>query len=120
MTDKSYHDLVREAKTRIREVSAEEAMNLLANGGSVVLVDCREHNEYALGRIPGAVLIPRGLLEQNIERVAARSQKVIVYCASGNRSALAANALREMGYADVASLAGGIRAWVEAGGELDG
>jgi rhodanese-related sulfurtransferase len=119
MTDRSYHDIVREAKTRIREVTVADAMALLESDPGVVLVDCREHSEYALGHIPGAVLVPRGLLEQNIERLAARHQKVILYCASGNRSALAADVLQAMGYRDVASLAGGIRAWVEAGGEID-
>jgi rhodanese-related sulfurtransferase len=64
------------------------------------------------------VLLPRGVLEQNIERVAPRDRKVVIYCASGNRSALAADTLQQMGYNDVASMEGGIRAWVDAGGEI--
>ena len=59
-------------------------------------------------------------MEQNIERVARRDQKVIIYCAGGNRSALAADTLREMGYSDVATMAGGFRAWIDAGGDIDG
>ena len=120
MTDKTYQDLVREAKTRVAEVTAGETMRIVQEQPGTVVVDCREPNEAALGTIAGSVVIPRGVLEQNIERMARRDQKVIIYCASGNRSALAADALREMGYKDVATMAGGFRAWVEAGGEVDG
>lgn len=120
MTDKSYHDLVREAKTRVAEVSAGETIRIVQEQPDTVVVDCREPNEAALGTVAGSVVIPRGLLEQNIERVARRDQKVIVYCAAGNRSALAADTLREMGFKDVATMAGGFRAWVEAGGDVDG
>ena len=119
MTAKSYHDLVREAKTRVAEVTARESMNILKDHPDTVVVDCREPNEASLGTVAGSVVIPRGLLEQNIERVASRNQKVIVYCAAGNRSALVADTLREMGYQDVSTMAGGFRAWVEAGGEVD-
>jgi len=119
MTAKTYHDLVREAKTRVPEVTAGESQRLVQEHPGTVVIDCREPNEAALGTVAGAVVIPRGLLEQNIERVAGREQKVIVYCAAGNRSALAADTLREMGYKDVATMAGGFRAWVEAGGEID-
>ncbi len=119
MTDKTYHDLVREAKTRVAEVTAGEGIRIVQEHPGTVVIDCREPNEAALGTVVGAVVIPRGLLEQNIERVASRDQKVIVYCAAGNRSALAADTLREMGYKDVATMAGGFRAWVEAGGEVD-
>ena len=120
MSPKTYHDFIREARTRIREVTARETMQLLQEQPDTVLVDCREHNEFALGHIPGALFIPRGVLEQNIERTVPRDRKVIVYCASGNRSALAADVLLQMGYEDVASLAGGIRGWVDAGGEIAG
>lgn len=120
MAARTYHDFVAEAKSRIREVTARDALRLKAEDPATVFVDCREHNEWALGRIPGAVFIPRGVLEQNIERAVPRDRKVILYCASGNRSALAADVLQQMGYSDVASLAGGIRAWVDAGGEITG
>lgn len=120
MAGKTYQDFVREAKTRITEVTAAEAMRLVREHPGTVLVDCREPNEFSLGHIPGAVFIPRGVLEQNIDRAVPRERKVILYCASGNRSALAADVLQEMGYPDVASLAGGIRAWVDAGGDIEG
>lgn len=119
MTVKTYHDLVREAKSRVTEVTASESIRLRQDHPGTVIVDCREPNEAALGTVAGAVVIPRGLLEQNIERVASREQKVIVYCAAGNRSALAADTLREMGYQDVATMAGGFRAWIEAGGDIE-
>jgi rhodanese-related sulfurtransferase len=119
MTQKSYNDFIRESKARIQEVSAGDTRLLLSDQPQTVLIDCREPNEWALGHIPGAVLIPRGLLEQNIERAAARDRKIILYCAAGNRSALGADTLQQMGYTDVASMAGGIRAWVDAGGELE-
>lgn len=119
MTPKSYHDLVREAKARVAEVTAADTIRIMEDHPETVIVDCREPNEASLGTVAGAVVIPRGLLEQNIERVASRNHKVIVYCAAGNRSALAADTLREMGYKDVATMAGGFRAWVEAGGEVD-
>ena len=120
MTQKTYQDFVREAKTRVAEVTARDTMRLMAGHPGPVVIDCREPNEAALGVIPGAVLIPRGVLEQNIERVAPRDRKVIVYCAAGNRSAMAADTLQLMGYTDVAAMAGGIRGWVDAGGEIAG
>jgi rhodanese-related sulfurtransferase len=120
MPSKTYQDFVREAKTRVREVTAQETMELMEKRPDAVVIDCREPNEFALGYIPGALLIPRGVLEQNIERAVPRDRPVVIYCASGNRSALAADVMREMGYADVASMAGGIRGWVDAGGEIAG
>jgi rhodanese-related sulfurtransferase len=120
MPDKSYHDLVREAKTRVREVSPRETMRVLQEHPETVLIDCREPNEFALGYIPGALLIPRGVLEQNVERAVPRDRPVILYCASGNRSALAAEVLHAMGYLDAASMSEGIRGWVDAGGPIEG
>lgn len=119
MTNKSYGDLVTDARRQIVEVTPRDVMALRADP-RLVLVDCREPNEFNLGAIPGAFLIPRGLLEQNIEGVARRDQKVILYCASGNRSALGAVSLLTMGYTDVASMSSGFRGWVDAGGEVDG
>jgi rhodanese-related sulfurtransferase len=120
MTQKSYQDLVDEARTRVAEVTAQETMQLKREHPGTVVVDCREPNEAALGIVEGAVVIPRGILEQNIERVAKRGQKVILYCAAGNRSLLAGDTLRQMGYEDVASMAGGFRSWIEAGGDVEG
>jgi rhodanese-related sulfurtransferase len=120
MTVKTYQDLCAEARTRVSEVTAAETQRLMREHPGTVVIDCREPNEAALGVVAGAIVIPRGLLEQNIERVASRDRKVIIYCASGNRSLLAGDALQQMGYADVASMAGGFRAWIEAGGDVAG
>ena len=120
MPNKSYADLVIEAKQRIKQVSPQEAIAMRERGDPAVFIDCREVNEWNLGHLPDAVFIPRGILEQNVERVARRDQKVILYCASGNRSALAAVTLEEMGYTDVASLARGFRGWAEEGGDIEG
>lgn len=117
MVVKTATELIDEAKARITQVTVEEAMRL--QEGGALLIDCREPNEWNLGRIPGATFIPRGILEQNIEAVAPRERKIILYCASGNRSALAADSLQQMGYTDVASMAGGFRGWAEAGGDIE-
>lgn len=117
MSEKSGVDLIDEAKSRIREVSARDAVRNPEPG--VIYFDCREPNEYALGHIPGAVFIPRGNLETKVEAAIPRDSKVLIYCASGNRSALAADTMQQMGYRDVASMSGGFRGWVEAGGEVE-
>lgn len=110
-------DLIDEAKSRIRQVSAEESVR--NPDPDAVYLDCREPNEYNLGHLPGAVFIPRGNIETKVEAVIPRDRKVVIYCASGNRSALAAETMQQMGYRDVASMSGGFRGWVEAGGEVE-
>ena len=117
MAEKSGTDLINEAKSRIREVEARDAVKSPEPG--TVYFDCREPNEYALGHIPGAVFLPRGNLETKIEGVLPRDKKILIYCATGNRSALAADTMQQMGYKDVASMAGGFRGWVESGGEVE-
>ncbi len=118
MTFKSYPELLAEAKARIREVKADEAKELHAKGG-VVFLDIREPQEANLGMIPGAVFIPRGNLESNIEARLPREARIVVYCAHGNRSALAADTMQQMGYEHVQSLAGGFVAWVGEGGDVE-
>jgi sulfur-carrier protein adenylyltransferase/sulfurtransferase len=117
MNDKTGMDLIDEAKGRIKQVSAHESVRNA--DPDVVYLDCREPNEYNLGHIPGAVFIPRGTLETKVEAVIPRQKRVVIYCASGNRSALAADTMQEMGYTDVASMSGGFRGWVDAGGEVE-
>ncbi|HEU4565622.1 MAG TPA: rhodanese-like domain-containing protein [Gemmatimonadaceae bacterium] len=119
MTQKSYEELVADAKTRIREVSAQDAMELRERGDGVVFLDVREPQEWNLFRIPNAVHVPLGQLSERIVEQVAPERTVVIYCASGNRSALAADAMQRWGYGDVASLAGGIKGWAYAGGELD-
>jgi rhodanese-related sulfurtransferase len=116
---KSGTDLINEAKSRIDEVSATEALAMHEQGRATFL-DVRDLQEVNLGRIPGAVHISRGNLENKVEAILPRDTPLVVYCGGGSRSALATDTLRQMGYEKVTSLAGGFRGWAEAGGEIDG
>ncbi|HEX6537280.1 MAG TPA: rhodanese-like domain-containing protein [Gemmatimonadaceae bacterium] len=118
MEGKSYEEQVAEAKTRVREVAPGEA-SALRSAGDAVFVDVREPNEWNLFRIPGAVHLPLGDVRSRARDAVAPGRRVVVYCARGNRSALAADAMSELGYTDVVSLAGGIMAWMSAGGEVE-
>ena len=109
-------ELIETIKAGITEVQPSEANDELAatsNGGGVALVDVREQHEFEERHIPGAIHVPRGHLESRIEQfVPDKSRRVILYCASGNRSAFAAKTLTEqLGYSNVASMAGGITLW---------
>lgn len=113
---KTAHDLVTAAKTRVQEVSLEQADQAIRNAD--VVLDVREADEFAAGHLPGAVLVPRGLLEFKFSAtpsLASRDLKVLLYCKTSGRAALAACALQEMGYLNVQSLAGGFDAWAAAG-----
>jgi rhodanese-related sulfurtransferase len=116
---KSGVDLINESKARIKQIDAQEALARHARGTSVFL-DVRDLPEVNLGKIPGAVHVSRGNLETKIEAVVPRDADVVIYCASGNRSALAAETMEQMGYTTVCSLAGGFRGWAESGGDIDG
>ncbi|MCC7003660.1 MAG: hypothetical protein IT357_15995 [Gemmatimonadaceae bacterium] len=120
MANKSGADLIAEAKTRIREVSATDVAKTLGTPNAPVLLDVREPNETNLGRIPGAIVIPRGTMETKIEAVIPRDANLVIYCAGGNRSALAADTLQQMGYQHVASMAGGWGAWMGINGAVEG
>lgn len=113
-------DLITEAKSRIREVTTADVLAARAGGETPVLLDVREPNETGLGRAKDALVIPRGILESQVEQRIPRDRPVVIYCASGNRSALAADTLQQMGYENVASLRGGFRAWATEGGEVEG
>ncbi|MEP6618564.1 MAG: rhodanese-like domain-containing protein [bacterium] len=115
---KSGTDLINESKARIRQIDAAEARTLFAAGG-VTFLDVRDQPEVNLGKIPNAIHISRGNLETKIEAVVPRDAEVVIYCASGNRSALAADVMQGMGYTNVCSLAGGFRGWAESGGDVD-
>ena len=112
-------DLLKRVKEQVREVDPSEVSQLLGEG--VVVVDCRETEELAAGMIPGAIHIPRSYLETRIEAaVPDRSQRVILYCASGVRSAFGAHTLMaEMGYDDVESMTGGFVLWKDRGYEVE-
>jgi molybdopterin/thiamine biosynthesis adenylyltransferase/rhodanese-related sulfurtransferase len=113
-------EFVRQIKGQVAEVDPAQVHDVLWDE-SVVLVDVRESDEVAAGKLPGAVHVPRGFLESRIDgAVGDRSKRVILYCASGNRSALAARTLQEdLGYENVESMTGGYTLWKDRGYEVD-
>ena len=118
---KTLDDMVAEALEEIDEISPDEARRLLDAPGREGwhFLDVREPDEFAAGRIPGARLVPRGVLEVKADLVhpkrdpwlGDRSRRLVLYCGGGNRSALAARALREMGFETVVSMAEGWAGW---------
>jgi molybdopterin/thiamine biosynthesis adenylyltransferase/rhodanese-related sulfurtransferase len=111
----SFRDLLAAAKSRITEIDTSAAAATLSAGG-VSLLDVREPDEYDQGAIPGAVHIPRGHLEAQVEaKLSDKSQPVVVYCAGGVRSAFAADTLQALGYTNVLSMAGGFGKWKDEG-----
>lgn len=113
---KSAHDLVAEAKARIQEIDLDAADAAIRDAD--VLLDVREADEFHAGHIPGAVNIPRGLLEfklSNTPELTSRDLNIVLYCKTSGRAALAACALHDMGYLQVQSIAGGFDAWSAAG-----
>ncbi|HEY7235247.1 MAG TPA: rhodanese-like domain-containing protein [Gemmatimonadaceae bacterium] len=118
-TYKTGQHLLDEARARVKEISARDAVKLRASRPDVVFLDIREQPEVNLGTIPGAVHLARGSLETNIEALVPREKRVVVYCANGNRSAFAADTLQQMGYGEVESMAGGFRDWIAADGDVE-
>ena len=111
----SFMDLVNEARSRVKEIDVESAAEAIEAGRCAVL-DVREREEHEQGAIEGAIRIPRGVAEMQVPRaIPDPSTRIICYCAGGGRSALVADALSRMGYTNVESMAGGIRAWVQSG-----
>jgi molybdopterin/thiamine biosynthesis adenylyltransferase/rhodanese-related sulfurtransferase len=116
-------ELIRKAKEQIKEVDPRAVHDSVqnGNGSAPVLVDVREQHEFEESHIPGAIHVPRGHLESRIEgKVNDKSRQVVLYCASGQRSALAAHTLQSLlGYDDVASMTGGITLWKDRGFEVE-
>lgn len=113
---KSAHDLVSEAKARIREIDLDAAEAAIR--AADVLLDVREDDEFHAGHISGALNIPRGLLEFRLSaspELSSRDLNIVLYCKTSGRAALAACALQDMGYLNVQSIAGGFDAWSAAG-----
>ncbi len=117
-------DFVKAAKSVIREIDASQLKAKLDAGEDMLLVDVRESSEHEQGHIRGASLIPRGILEAAADPsypkhvadlVNARNRQVVLYCATGGRSAMAAAVLQMMGFTNVVSLAGGYGGWEQAG-----
>jgi rhodanese-related sulfurtransferase len=120
MTHKTGAGMIADAKRQIEEVTPEQVHDMQARGERVVYLDVRESNEWNLGRLPHAVHLPRGNLETKVESIVDREQKVVIYCARGNRSALAALTMTQMGYENVASMSRGFVGWADIGGEIEG
>ncbi len=119
----SAKDMLAAANASVPKISPEEARDLIAQGALVV--DVRDGTEVALGRVKGAVHAQRGLIEfkadpemPSHDPAFQKDRTVIVYCASGGRSAMAGKTLQDMGYTDVRNL-GGFKGWVDAGGEVE-
>src|ERR671917_2660413 len=116
-------ELIRQVKEQIREVDPREVHDISANGSGngAVIVDVREQHEFEESHLPGAVHVPRGHLESRIEGSAPdKDAHVVLYCSSGNRSALAAKTMQELlGYKDVASMRGGITLWKDRGYDVE-
>ncbi|TXT23923.1 MAG: Rhodanese domain protein [Gallionellaceae bacterium] len=117
---KRYDDLVADALTRVKEIQPWDLRALLDAGRGVLLLDVREPAEFAMLRIPGSINAPRGVLEQSCEwdydetlpeLAAGRELEIVIICRSGKRSALAADTMRQMGFARTVSLRTGIRGW---------
>jgi rhodanese-related sulfurtransferase len=110
-----FERLCDEARTRVREVTVLVAADEAADP-AVLLIDVREQSEWAAGRAHGAIHLGKGVIERDIEeRVPDKTARLLLYCGGGYRSVLVADNLQRMGYRNVASVAGGWRAWNEAG-----
>ena len=113
-----FKQLVDEVKKDIHEISQDKLQEMRQAGEDFVLIDVREKDDSAQGMIPGAVPIPRGVLELNIDQVTTdKDKKIVCYCGGGSRSALAAYMLQRMGFRNVMSLMGGYRGWKDSSGK---
>jgi selenocysteine lyase/cysteine desulfurase/glyoxylase-like metal-dependent hydrolase (beta-lactamase superfamily II)/rhodanese-related sulfurtransferase len=117
----TYKDFVKDALTRVPEASCEALAKLVAARSNIVVLDIREKDEMESGIVPGAVLLPRGLIEKHLhEHVPDKIAPVYVYCATGNRSALAGDVMKRMGYENVYNVSGGIERWRHLGLPIEG
>ena len=112
--------LVNDAKSRITECTIADVKPRLDAGEKFFLVDVREGSEFAAGHLPGAAHLGKGVIERDIEQaIPDTSAEIVLYCGGGYRSALAADSLQKMGYTNVISMDGGVRAWREAGYSIE-
>lgn len=108
--------IVSDAKARVKETTVDDVKARMDRGEKFTLVDVREESEYAKDHLPGAVHLGKGVIERDIEaKVPEQGTPLILYCGGGFRSALAADNIQKMGYANVLSMDGGIREWREKG-----
>lgn len=110
--------VVNDAKTRVCEVTVDETIERMEQGGQ--LIDVREDNEWHDGHASGAIHIGKGVIERDIvHSIPDKSAELILYCGGGYRSALAADMLQKMGYTNVFSMAGGWKAWKASGAPIE-
>jgi rhodanese-related sulfurtransferase len=113
---KGFLNIVNAAKSRVRETTPEEVRRRQEAGESFHLVDVREDNEWQKGRAAGAIHLGKGIIERDVEHeIPDHDAEIILYCGGGYRSALAADALQQMGYKNVISMDGGWKRWRELG-----
>jgi len=113
-------ELVNDAKTRVQEIDIAQYQQMVAARDPHMLVDVREESEWAAGHVAGAVHLGKGIIERDIEKTAPdKDTKLVLYCGGGFRSALAADALRKMGYTQAITLDGGWRALQGSGLPLE-
>ncbi len=116
----AFERICQEARSRVRELTIEEVRQKQQAGENFHLLDVREDHEWEAGRVAGARHLGRGIIERDIEGLIPDYEaEIVLYCGGGYRSALAADNLQKMGYRKVISMAGGIRAWREAGFEAE-
>lgn len=113
-------ELVERVRLRVKECTVAEVLARMARGESFHLVDVREDHEFAKDHARGARHLGKGIIERDIEAVIPeKAAPIVLYCGGGFRSVLAADALQQMGYTNVVSMDGGIKAWRTAGGPLE-
>ena len=112
--------LVNDSKKNIKEVTVDEVQTKFNDNTDFLLIDVREESEWNNDHIAGAMYMGRGIIERDIERIVPdASREIVLYCGGGYRSALSAESLQKMGYTKVFSLAGGWKAWLDAGYETE-
>ena len=116
----SFLALVNDAKSRVKEINIEQYKQMVASKDPHVLIDTREDSEWTAGHAAGAMHLGKGIIERDIEtKVPRKDTKLVLYCGGGFRSALSADALRQMGYTNAISLDGGWRALQSSGLPLE-
>lgn len=112
--------IVDDAKSRVKQTDVAAVLARVRKGEKLLLVDTREDNEWAKGRIANAIHLSKGVIERDVEEtIPDKNAEVILYCGGGFRSALSADNLQKMGYQNVVSMDGGWRDWVAAGGPVE-
>lgn len=112
--------IVDDAKSRVKQTDVATVLARVKKGEKLLLVDTREDNEWAKGRIAGAIHLGKGIIERDVEAtIPDKNVEIILYCGGGFRSALSADNLQKMGYTNAVSMDGGWRGWTEAGGPVE-